>query len=308
MADLINKAAVIAKIDRLIQTAKENALKLHLSPLYKAQVSALELVREDVNALPARRVKDNRAELLNRFLDDWEDELPAEMVAELHSVVAGIDPQIGPELAEASKPYMDQTMAECGCERRGECDAAGRCLAVKPAPAQGVDASLIVRANKLADDMERHATDEWDESELVRKLIAALEPVDTLVKAGTNLRGFVSVFGGGDPVVKIALSEWDDALAAYQGNVVSQKTDDPLNWIDIEHEKPPYGQRVLFGYCEGSAPGDYSCGRVAIGALYKGHSTIDKLWFDNALDNEKVWPTHWKPLEEAPTVVRKGSK
>ncbi len=59
-------------------------------------------------------------------------------------------------------------------------DALNRIAAL---PAQGVDASLIERARKLADDMERHATDEWDESELVRALIAALAPASGGVEA-----------------------------------------------------------------------------------------------------------------------------
>lgn len=47
--------------------------------------------------------------------------------------------------------------------------------------------ALVARLEKLADDMERHATDEWDESEDVRAAIAALRALWRRWAAGSPL-------------------------------------------------------------------------------------------------------------------------
>ena len=36
-------------------------------------------------------------------------------------------------------------------------------------------------------------------------------------------------------------------------------------------------------------------------ALATIHNNRSKLWVMNSWDNEKVWPTHWMPLPNAPT-------
>lgn len=50
--------------------------------------------------------------------------------------------------------------------------------------------------------------------------IAALPPapdaVEALVKAGCNLRSFVDLFAGGDEAMRLALREFDAALAAIR--------------------------------------------------------------------------------------------
>ena len=61
--------------------------------------------------------------------------------------------------------YMGQIMAECDCPRSEECEAAQRCLAETPAPAQPDPAAireaaeLIARVQRIIEDWEEQASE-----------------------------------------------------------------------------------------------------------------------------------------------------
>ncbi len=143
--------------------------------------------------------------------------------------------------------------------------------AIEPAKEVGVDASLIARANKLADDMERHATDEWDESELVRKLIAALEPAQ-----GTWMTGeppspwreewFIAKTIHGDKVVLRALpEEWTyDYTTADHTYMIAANIVCWMQFPDSDYIAPTADEASRLaeagGACPYGATGDDCCG------------------------------------------------
>ncbi len=70
-------------------------------------------------------------------------------------------------------------------------------------------------------------------------------------------------------------------------------------WRPIE-SAPKDGTRVLFSWGANGVLGDYvDGGREAIGFISSTKGR-ERMWLDNAGDNEKVWPLFWQPLPAPP--------
>lgn len=92
-----------------------------------------------------------------------------------------------------------------------------------------------------------------------------------------------------------------DAIKAYLSALAEEGYVIEQGWGSIE--TAPVDIPILLGYTQ---QGDYMPRGMftGVGTVYINEATGKRrLWVLNAEDNEKVWPSHWRPLPDPPAML-----